>query len=318
MFKYKYSAGAVLLDTNNRVFLIHKIDRDEWAFPKGTVEEGEDIVQTALREVKEETGFQNISLLTPYPIYISQYSFFDKNLNEESNKYVSYFICITNEINSSKTKEMESEGLEGLWLNYEDAFNKLSFEEAKETLKEAKKFTENINTKLFLLGGNGIKNLEWIKKAASIFESKIKNHNIIYYNHWTQIEKLSINIESEAKKLSKRGLGKDNYLVFAKSAGIMTTLKSIKDYGLKPQRCVFVGFPISFLSEYMSQINHYLENINFPVIFFQNTNDPYSGFEEVKKMLTEVNNPNISIIEEIGDTHDYNNFDKYLEALINK
>lgn len=65
----------------------------------------------------------------------------------------------------------------------------------------------------------------------------------------------------------------------------------------------------------MPEIKSYLENIIFPVTFFQNSNDPYSRYTEVKNMLNQINNPNIKIIEEIADTHDYNNLELYLNSL---
>jgi predicted NUDIX family NTP pyrophosphohydrolase len=58
----KVSAG-ILLYKDNKVFLVHlggpkfaNKDKGFWGIPKGMVEEGEDIKETALREFQEETG----------------------------------------------------------------------------------------------------------------------------------------------------------------------------------------------------------------------------------------------------------------------
>jgi 8-oxo-dGTP diphosphatase len=40
------------------VAVIHRPAYDDWTFPKGKVEPGETLEQTALREVEEETGFR--------------------------------------------------------------------------------------------------------------------------------------------------------------------------------------------------------------------------------------------------------------------
>ena len=53
--KQEKSCGCIILNEKNEVLLIHH-NAGHWDFPKGHVEEGETEVQTAIREVKEETG----------------------------------------------------------------------------------------------------------------------------------------------------------------------------------------------------------------------------------------------------------------------
>lgn len=48
-------AGGVVLDGAGRVLLV-RYRSGAWAFPKGHVEPGETLEQTAVREVREETG----------------------------------------------------------------------------------------------------------------------------------------------------------------------------------------------------------------------------------------------------------------------
>jgi 8-oxo-dGTP diphosphatase len=53
------AAGGIVLErknTNVRVVLIHRPKYGDWSFPKGKAEPGESVTETALREVKEETG----------------------------------------------------------------------------------------------------------------------------------------------------------------------------------------------------------------------------------------------------------------------
>jgi 8-oxo-dGTP diphosphatase len=55
------AAGGLVIrrgpDDAIRVVLVHRPRHDDWSFPKGRQRRGETLVTTALREVREETGF---------------------------------------------------------------------------------------------------------------------------------------------------------------------------------------------------------------------------------------------------------------------
>jgi ADP-ribose pyrophosphatase YjhB (NUDIX family) len=50
------SSTAVVTDQRDRIVMVRRRDNDLWALPGGGMDLGESIVQTAVREVKEETG----------------------------------------------------------------------------------------------------------------------------------------------------------------------------------------------------------------------------------------------------------------------
>lgn len=62
------AAGAVVLRKRNggEVLLVHRPKYDDWAWPKGKQEPGENVATTAVREVLEETGVE-IRLDRPLP-----------------------------------------------------------------------------------------------------------------------------------------------------------------------------------------------------------------------------------------------------------
>jgi ADP-ribose pyrophosphatase YjhB (NUDIX family) len=57
----EFSAGGVVLDEQGRILLIRTRNlrnRPVWTLPKGTLTTGETSAEAALREVREETGYQ--------------------------------------------------------------------------------------------------------------------------------------------------------------------------------------------------------------------------------------------------------------------
>lgn len=54
----RMAVGAVVLNAEGKVLLVYNRGhgRSHWSLPKGSCEEGEPLVQTLKREVKEETG----------------------------------------------------------------------------------------------------------------------------------------------------------------------------------------------------------------------------------------------------------------------
>lgn len=57
------AAGGLVLNENNHYLFIFR--RGKWDLPKGKLDEGENIVDCALREVQEETGLQKVMVDTP-------------------------------------------------------------------------------------------------------------------------------------------------------------------------------------------------------------------------------------------------------------
>jgi len=51
-------SASILDPTNGKILLIRRADNDRWAVPGGYMEPGESIIETCVREVKEETGLK--------------------------------------------------------------------------------------------------------------------------------------------------------------------------------------------------------------------------------------------------------------------
>ena len=57
--------GIVVLNKNNKVFVAKRIDNPKnfWQMPQGGVDEGEDYLTAAYRELKEETSMKDVELI---------------------------------------------------------------------------------------------------------------------------------------------------------------------------------------------------------------------------------------------------------------
>ena len=125
--KQEKSCGCIVINEKDEVLLIHHND-GHWDFPKGHVEYGETEIQTAVREVKEETNI-DVEVNEKYR-YTIKYS-----PKENVIKEVVYFLA--KNITNNELPQLE-EVSEVNWFNYEDAIKKITYDNAREILIKLK------------------------------------------------------------------------------------------------------------------------------------------------------------------------------------
>ena len=141
------SAGAVVFRRDARgqpLYLLlyyppssPKAKKEYWDFAKGHIEKGETDVETVKREVQEETGIKDLTLIDGFKETIS-YMFQAKG--QKIFKTVVFFLGETR----SKDVKISAEHLAYLWLPFEKALLQLKFPNAKKLIKKA-------NSLIFLL-----------------------------------------------------------------------------------------------------------------------------------------------------------------------
>lgn len=120
------SSGGVLI--NKDKVLILKRDKT-WVFPKGKVKEGEDLIQTAKREIFEETG---INVNDPIS-FIGTTKYKYEKENEIYNKEVYYYLFNVNALQVNLEPSFIGYG----WFYFDEGLKILTFKNDKKILKIA-------------------------------------------------------------------------------------------------------------------------------------------------------------------------------------
>ena len=135
--KEEVSAGIILFNENEkRRFLLLNYPSGHWDFVKGKMEDGETTEKTALRETKEETGISDVELCRGFEEEIEYY--FRVN-GEEIHKKVIFFLGKTETTNV----KLSHEHLNFIWLDFQHALEKTTYENAKNLLKKSLDFLDN-------------------------------------------------------------------------------------------------------------------------------------------------------------------------------
>lgn len=124
--KNEKSCGCIIIN-NDKVLLIFERRRDYWGFPKGHVENNETEIETALREVKEETGLDVI---------------IDENIRYESNyivdgtinKQVIYYLASSK---NNRVIKQDSEIEKYKWCTFDEAEKLITYNDTKKIFKDA-------------------------------------------------------------------------------------------------------------------------------------------------------------------------------------
>lgn len=126
------SAGGVVLRKDRMVLLARR--NEDWQFPKGQVEKGERIEETAVREVREETGIE-ARIVKP----LGRINYWYYREGRRTYKTVHFFLM---EAVKENMERRDSEMDEVRWFNLEDAIKKISYRNERDILERANREIE--------------------------------------------------------------------------------------------------------------------------------------------------------------------------------
>ncbi len=132
--KRQISSGGVIfrrLDGAYEVVLVSVREGRYWCLPKGIIDKGETPEQTALREVREESGLTGKIIGGLGEI---TYWYYIKGENTKCRKTVHFFLM---EYVSGSTSQHDREVDEAVWFPVEEALEKISFKGDRQILEKA-------------------------------------------------------------------------------------------------------------------------------------------------------------------------------------
>ena len=135
--KVEQSAGAILFRRQGRrvLYLLLQHTRGHWAFPKGHVEQGERSIDTARREIREETNISRIRFFPNYKETIRfRFQWPPKSADAESRlKFVVFYL---GQVFSENVKISE-EHKDFQWVPYDRAMKILKHRNVRDLLEKA-------------------------------------------------------------------------------------------------------------------------------------------------------------------------------------
>jgi len=131
--KYEKSAGGVVVrvEQDEPRFLLIRDGYGHWGFPKGHLERGERADTAALREVMEETGLRQVSVVAPIAAIEWRFRFRGRLIQ----KHCEFFLM---ESPSGETRPQKAEGITDCrWATIGEAQALLDYENARGVLTQA-------------------------------------------------------------------------------------------------------------------------------------------------------------------------------------
>lgn len=130
------AAGFVLanVDGGRLYLLLHNPRHGTWLPPKGHTEDGEDLLEVALRETLEETGIDDMKVIEGFERSF-EYDV-DTKKRGKYRKQVTYFLGVTDHTRLTLSDEHDDGG----WFALDEALARIQYAQMREVLKEADAF----------------------------------------------------------------------------------------------------------------------------------------------------------------------------------
>ncbi len=125
---HTFTAGGVVLNKEGLVLVVSQ-NGNSWSLPKGHIDEGEDRLQAAVREIYEESGIRGLKLIKEFRSYQRYRIGLDGGEDKSELKTIYMFLFKTEQEN---LKPIDPANPEAKWIEKEKVSDLLTHEKDKE------------------------------------------------------------------------------------------------------------------------------------------------------------------------------------------
>jgi 8-oxo-dGTP pyrophosphatase MutT (NUDIX family) len=127
--KIRPTAGGVIIGPENKIALTNQ-QNDSWSLPKGGVDPGEDMLEAAKREIREETGITELEIIKRLGQY--QRHRIPRNGTEVDSSEVKDITMFLFRTPQKELAPTDPRNPEAVWANVDDVSSILTHDKDKE------------------------------------------------------------------------------------------------------------------------------------------------------------------------------------------
>ena len=118
-------AGGIIINQFNKIAIVNQ-NHDSWSLPKGHIDKGETAIDAAIREIHEETGIINPTLIKKVGVYERYRIGLDGNDDLSELKRIHIFLFKSKKI---KLQPLDNNNPEAKWVEIKNVGNYLTHKE---------------------------------------------------------------------------------------------------------------------------------------------------------------------------------------------